>query len=91
VNNRASNGDYYWVLAHITPTFGPDGSIVGYHSNRRSPRREALAKIQPLYRRLLDIERGAADRKIGLDASMRALTDILATEGKSYGEFIFGL
>jgi hypothetical protein len=91
VNNRASNGDHYWVLAHVTPAFAADGTIAGYHSNRRSPRREALAKIQPLYNRLLDIERGASDRKVGLEASFRTFTNILAAEGKSYGEFIFGL
>lgn len=91
VNNRAKNGDHYWVFAHITPNFGPNGEIVGYHSNRRVCRPQALAKIKPLYQKLLDTERQAADRKLGLDASFTQLTDILAREGKSYGEFIFGL
>lgn len=91
VNNRAKNGDYYWVLAHVTPNFGPNGEIVGYHSNRRAPRADALAKIKPLYQTLLDTERKAADRKVGLEASFKQLTDILAREGKSYGEFVFGL
>ncbi|HLO78644.1 MAG TPA: PAS domain-containing protein [Magnetospirillum sp.] len=90
VNNRAKNGDHYWVLAHVTPNFGGDGQIVGYHSNRRSPRREALAKIQPLYRTLLDAEQKAADSKIGLETSYKLLMNLLAREGKSYGEFIFG-
>ncbi|MGE5477300.1 MAG: PAS domain-containing protein [Bacteroidales bacterium] len=91
VNNRAKNGDYYWVLAHVTPNFSANGDIIGFHSNRRSPRDEALAKIKPLYQSLLDTERRAGDRKLGLEASYRQLTDILAREGKSYGEFIFGL
>jgi len=30
VVNRAKNGDHYWVLAHVTPSYGSDGSIVGY-------------------------------------------------------------
>lgn len=91
VNNRAKNGDHYWVLAHVTPNFGPGGDIIGYHSNRRVARPEALAKIKPLYCTLLETENRAADRKVGLDASTRQLNDILAREGKSYGEFIFGL
>jgi PAS domain S-box-containing protein len=91
VNNRAKNGDYYWVLAHVTPNFSASGDIIGFHSNRRSPRDEALAQIKPLYQTLLDTERRSGDRKLGLEASYRQLTDILAREGKSYGEFIFGL
>jgi len=91
VNNRAKNGDHYWVLAHVTPNFGPSGEIVGYHSNRRVPVKGALDKIKPLYQALLDIERAAPDRKLGLDASFKQLNDLLAREGKSYGEFIFGL
>ncbi|MGE5515676.1 MAG: PAS domain-containing protein [Bacteroidota bacterium] len=91
VNNRAKNGDHYWVLAHVTPNVDAAGKLIGYHSNRRAPRAEALAKIKPLYRTLLDTERKAADRKVGLDASFRQLNDILDREGKSYGEFVFGL
>lgn len=91
VNNRAKNGDHYWVLAHVTPNFGPGGDIVGFHSNRRAPTPQALAKVEPLYRALVDTERRAADRKVGLDASTRQLRDILAREGKTYGEFVFGL
>lgn len=91
VNNRAKTGDHYWVLAHITPNFGANGEIVGFHSNRRSPRPDALAKIKPLYQTLLDTERKAADRKVGQDASFKQLTDILTREGKSYGEFVLGL
>ena len=91
VNNRAKNGDHYWVLAHVTPNFGPTGEIVGYHSNRRVPKPQALAKIKPLYQSLLDTERKAVDRKVGLEASFKQLNDLLAREGKSYGEFVFGL
>mgnify|MGYP003630471952 CR=1 FL=1 len=40
VINRCANGDHYWVLANVTPTIGRDGKIIGYHSNRRVPRRD---------------------------------------------------
>jgi PAS domain S-box-containing protein len=91
VVNLAKNGDHYWVLAHITPDFGPDGQIVGYHSNRRVPRRDAVARIIPLYQSLLKIEAGAADRKQGMEAAHAALVDQLKREGKSYAEFVLGL
>ena len=49
VNNLACNGDNYWVLAHMTPSRGPDGSIIGFHSSRRVPDRAKIAKVLPLY------------------------------------------
>ncbi|BAE52813.1 PAS domain-containing protein [Paramagnetospirillum magneticum] len=91
VVNLAKTGEHYWVLAHVTPDFGPDGQIVGYHSNRRVPRRDALAKVQPLYQSLLKIEEAAADRKQGMEAAFAALVDQLKREGKPYAEFVLGL
>ena len=91
VLNRSKNGDHYWVLAHVTPNLDAKGTIIGFHSSRRAPRAEALAKVKPLYQTLLETERKAADRKIGQEASYRQLTELLAREGKSYGEFVFGL
>jgi PAS domain S-box-containing protein len=43
VVNMAKNGDHYWVLAHVTPTFGPAGDIIGFHSNRRTRSAPRLA------------------------------------------------
>ena len=37
VLNLAADGAHYWVFAHVTPSFGPRGEIIGYHSNRRLP------------------------------------------------------
>lgn len=36
VNNRAANGDNYWVFALVTPSFNDAGQVVSYHSARRS-------------------------------------------------------
>src|SRR3546814_12599671 len=52
VKNMAKNGDFYWVLAHVTPSHDLQGRVDGYHSNRRLPGRNALAVIEPLYKRL---------------------------------------
>ncbi len=91
VLNRAGNGDHYWVFAHVTPTFDAARSIVSYHSNRRSPRREAVAKAKALYEDLLAIETRHADRKAGMEASFTALVDKLAAAGVPYDEFVFSL
>jgi PAS domain S-box-containing protein len=91
VVNLCKNGDHYWVLAHVTATMDGDGKITGYHSNRRSPERSAVAHIQPLYEQLVAIERQHADRKAGLEASRRHLDEIIAATGKSFNEFVLSL
>lgn len=91
VLNMASNGDHYWVFAHITPTFGADGGIVGYHSNRRFPDAGAIAAVTPLYAKLKGIEDSAADRAAGLAASTAALAATLRDLGIGYDEFVFSL
>lgn len=88
VVNRSSNGDHYWVNAHVTPSFDATGQIVGYHSSRRVPDRPVLEqKIIPLYQSLLDVE-DQADRKLGLQASTEMLTSLLVEKGMEYDEFI---
>lgn len=89
VMNRCKNGDHYWVLAHVTPSYTLQGELVGYHSNRRAPKKAALAVIQPLYRSLAELE--AQDRKAGLEASAAALDDLLRSKKLSYEEFVFSL
>lgn len=91
VVNRSKGGDHYWVLAHVTPTFGPNGDIVSYHSNRRVPRREAVAKAEALYAELRAIEERHEDRKAGMQASFQAMVDKLQALGVPYDEFVFGL
>jgi PAS domain S-box-containing protein len=91
VKNRAKNGDFYWVLAHVTPTFNSTGAIVSYHSNRRSPRRDAVEKADALYRQLLAIEEANPDRKAGMDQAFQAMVDTLQGAGLPYDEFVFTL
>lgn len=91
VVNLAKNGDHYWVLAHVTPTFDATQRIVGYHSNRRVPDRSALAKVEPLYRQLREIEGQHAHRKEGIAASMAALNDTLKRAGTTYDELVWSL
>ena len=91
VLNMSSNGDHYWVFAHVTPTFTVDGGITGFHSNRRVPETRALETIKPIYAALKDIEDRAADRASGLRASFDAVLKLLRDKGMSYDEFVFSL
>ena len=57
VKNRCKNGDYYWVLANVTPVV-EDGVAVGYMSVRTKPTRQQVAQAAELYAR---IKAGQAD------------------------------
>lgn len=91
VINKAKSGDHYWVFAHVTPSYDAQGRVVGYHSNRRKPRPEALAKIKPVYAALLQEEARHASPKEALEASTALLLKTIASTGMSYDEFIFSL
>ena len=91
VVNMAKNGDHYWVLAHVTPTFSPDGRITGYHSNRRTPRREAVKEIEPIYRTLLAEEAKHAGKLDQVEASTKLLLSVLASVNMKYDEFAWSL
>ena len=92
VINRTKFGDHYWVLAHVTPSFDKDGAVVGYHSNRRVPRRDVITGvITPLYRQLVDAEHRAHNPKDGLAASAAMLAGILKDKGTSYDKWVLTL
>ena len=91
VVNRSRNGDHYWVFAHVTPSFDEQGRIVGYHSNRRVPRREAINAVVPIYRQLLEIEERHGDPKAGMAASFDAMVSLLKSQGMDYDQFVFTL
>ena len=57
VKNRCKDGDYYWVLANVTPVV-EDGVAVGYMSVRTKPTRQQVAQASALYAR---IKAGQAD------------------------------
>ncbi len=93
VVNRCKNGDAYWVFAHVTPCYDDEtGKLIGYHSNRRAPSRDAVNKIIPVYKQLRDIELSLGD--VGsppMEASRRALFDFLKQNKLSYDELIHTL
>lgn len=91
VVNRAKNGDHYWVLAHVTPTFDAAGAVVGFHSNRRVPRREAVAAVTPLYQELVRTEAAPADRRAGVEAGLAHLQVGLRAKEMSYDRFVLSL
>lgn len=86
VKNKTKNGDFYWVYAHVTPSFNAQRAITSYHSVRRKPSEEALKVIKPLYAMLLQKEKNS-----GIAASETALNEILKDKGVTYDQFILSL
>lgn len=91
VINRAISGDHYWVFAHVTPSYGANGEIIGYHSNRRVADKSKIAIIEPIYAELLAVEENHPDRKQGMNAALGALVDKLKAAGVDYDRFIFSI
>jgi len=91
VINMAKDGGHYWVFAHVTPSFDLAGHHIGYHSNRRVPYVDALPAVKSLYAALCAEERRHPNKKEAIAASTAILMKILTEQGKSYGEFVFGL
>ena len=91
VVNLAKNGDHYWVLAHVTPTFDPGGEIVGYHSNRRLPSRSAIEAASGLYADLRAEERRHSSKRDGLAASTELLHKTLNDLGSTYDALFWSL
>ena len=65
---------------------GANGEIVGYHSNRRAPRREPLAVIEPIYKDLLKIE--SAGGTAAMEKAYETLMERLLQQGLQYDQFI---
>jgi hypothetical protein len=84
VKNKTKTGKFYWVHAYVTPVFEiGTKNIIGYHSVRRSPSRKGIEVIEPIYKQMLDAERNG-----GMEASIKLLNEILATQKVTYDKFI---
>lgn len=85
VKNICRDGSYYWVMANVTASYLKD-TVIGYHSTRRKPTKEALNLIIPLYKKLLHAEKNG-----GINASEVIINDLLKEKGVEYDEFILSI
>ena len=85
VKNLCADGSYYWVFANVTPSYDSieHSKVIGFHSSRRVPTKEALDIIIPLYKQLLEVEKHS-----GMDASEKMFNKLLQEKGLAYDEFI---
>ena len=78
VKNLCKDGGFYWVCAQVRVANNPDGSFRNYVSTRKLMSEGARKVIEPLYAKLLEIEKSD-----GVEASEKALMDWLAENGQS--------
>jgi PAS domain S-box-containing protein len=92
VKNMAKSGDHYWVFAHVTPSYDKNHNIIGYHSNRRCPRREVVVNtIAPLYATVLQEENRHRNGQQALAAGFDLLVNFLKSKNTTYDELILSL
>jgi PAS domain S-box-containing protein len=92
VKNMTKTGDFYWVLAHATPSYDKSGTMVGFHSNRRVPDRTVVQDvIVPLYTAIADEERKHKNGQQALTAGTDYVVNFLKSRNVSYDELIFSL
>jgi PAS domain S-box-containing protein len=92
VKNMSKNGDFYWVFAHVTPSYDGKHNIIGYHSNRRVPDRGVINNvIAPLYAEVRREEKKHTNGQQELAAGYAFLTDFLKSKGTTYDALIFSL
>lgn len=90
VKNMSKNGSFYWVFANVTPSYDNNKKIIGYYSVRRKPSKEALAVIEPLYKKMLDAETSAG-AKSAIETSTAILMAEVEQQGGDYDQFVLSL
>ena len=81
VKNRCKNGDFYWVLANVTPYY-EHGRLVGYMSVRSKPSAKQVATAAGAYRLFREGKAGnlkIKDGKVVEETRIRALFLALKT------------
>lgn len=89
VKNLTKDGSYYWVLAHMTPSYDSRGTLTGYHSSRRCPEPAAIAEVGQLYSMMCAAEAKHEKAPAAAEAGHAVLTDYLNSKGATYEEYIW--
>ena len=84
VKNRSKDGRFYWVMTDFEIKKDPvTNQIISYFAYRKAAPKKAVEAIEPLYKKLCDIEKVS-----GMDGSYKYLVALLEAQGKTYDQFI---
>lgn len=84
VQNKRSDGKYYWVYSEYFPLYDDKRNLVGYRSKRYPVAKKIVADVAVIYKKLLDLEETKSLR----DAEMFLELKLDADGFHSYKEFI---
>lgn len=84
VKNLAKDGSYYWVVTEFEAKKDKlTNKITGYTAFRKAAPKNAVKAIEPIYAKLLEIEKVS-----GIEGAESYLVGYLEDKGLSYDEFI---
>ncbi|MSN96072.1 PAS domain-containing protein [Campylobacter sp. FMV-PI01] len=84
VKNLAKDGRYYWVMTDFEPTYDAlTHRITAHTAYRRAAPRKAIEQIEPIYQKLIEIEKDG-----GIRASGEFLENFLELNHTSYNDYI---
>jgi len=86
VKNLKKDGGYYWVFASISCAYDANGKKVGYYAVRRKPIDGFKKVIEPLYQKLVEIEKNG-----GMNASYEAVQNLLKEKNITFNELTLGI
>jgi aerotaxis receptor len=89
VKNRRKNEGYYWTFVSVAPVY-ENGVKTGYLSARRCPNDNAIHMIEPLYRKMTELEQSLPkDQQIPMSSAI--LWQAITKEFTTYAEFALSL
>ncbi|WP_292658086.1 PAS domain-containing protein [Nitratifractor sp.] len=83
VKNLAKNGDHYWVVTDFESSRDSMGNITQYIAYRRPVPPQVLEVIEPLYAKILEVE-----KVHGMRASVEYLNSFLEEKRTNYNAYI---
>ncbi|WP_134341703.1 PAS domain-containing protein [Flavobacterium psychrophilum] len=87
IKNLAKSGRYYWAITDFEYVMDENNNVIKYIARRKAVPQDVITKhIEPLYRRLLQIEQVS-----GVDASENYLIGFLEESGVNYVDLITNL
>ena len=83
VKNLSKDGSFYWVYAFVRVATNPDGSFRNYVSTRKTMSKNAREIIEPLYAKMIEVEKIELEKIDGIKKSSIILEDFLISQGAS--------
>ncbi|USD66918.1 PAS domain-containing protein [Vibrio sp. SCSIO 43136] len=91
VKNLRKDGRYYWVFANVTPEYDANGKLSGYLSVRRCPPKSAIQTVEPIYKKMIEIEKRASSDKEAELQSLAYLQEQLDALNVEYQDLVISL